>query len=685
MVEARGAGWSRWLRRPLETLRAVVPRWLPVGVRMRLVAVLRRLRGEHERPALTADELRALAAEGRPAARPTVVLLAAVEWAYRRQRPQHLAAAIAARGWPVLYLEPRFEIAAEAARVSAEPLAEGVRGVVLSWPRALDPYRSRLGEEEGQRLAAALLEAVRDLGRHELVVVAQLPFWRPLAAALAERAGARLVYDRIDDHRAFPGVEPGPAAEEPALLAAADLVTATSAALEHGARELARRVIRLGNGCEFERWSRAQPGGSLDRLPRPVAGYFGAVAGWFDAELVADAARARPGWSFVIVGSTAGADLRALAGLANVHLLGERPYDELPELAAGFDVGMVPFRRTPLTEATDPVKVYEMLALGLPVVATALPELVRLAPQVVTTDGSEEFVDGLDRAAAEAAHPERVAGRRELARASSWGVRAETLEGELAGLWPLVSILVVTWGGEEMTRLCLERLEAVTQWPRYEVIAVDNASPDGTGAWLAAEAERRPWLRVQLNRANLGFPAATNQAARLARGEVLCFLNPDTVPTAGWLSVLARTVLEDPGVGMAGPVTNAIGNEARIQVGYRQDLSDLDGWAAEWVRRHRGEAVELPMLALFCATVRRQVWERVGGLDERFGTGMFEDDDYARRLRAEGLRLVCRPDAFVHHWQQASFNRLDEAERNALFERNRRAFNAKWRTPSSGR
>ncbi len=85
------------------------------------------------------------------------------------------------------------------------------------------------------------------------------------------------------------------------------------------------------------------------------------------------------------------------------------------------------------------------------------------------------------------------------------------------------------------------------------------------------------------------------------------------------------------------------------------------------------------MLALYCALLRREVWQRVGELDERFGIGMFEDDDYARRLRAAGLRLVCRRDAFVHHWQQASFGRMDEAAYLELFERNRQAFNAKWR------
>ncbi len=665
--------------RPWETARALVPRILPVPVRMRLLSVLRWLRGRRPDRSLTGPELAGLITGECGRSRPTVVLLAAVEWDFRTQRPQHLATALAKRGWPVLYVEPRLELGRTEARVTAEPLAAGVRGITLVAPRALDPYRSRLPEAEAGALAEALGRLRAAAGLNEAVVVTQLPFWGPLAEELAARTGMPLVYDRLDDHGAFPGVSGGPAADEPALLDAADLVVATSAKLEQSASAQARRVVRIGNGCEWERWSSAEPDGRLAALPRPVVGYFGAVAGWFDADLVAAVAAARPAWTFVLVGSTAGAALAPLAGCANVHLMGEVPYRELPGIAAGFDVGMIPFLSTPLTEATDPVKVYEMLALGLPVVATPLPELERLAPEVSTASGTKAFVEALDLAVGSANDAGARQSRRRRARAASWDVRAGQLEAALVDLWPKVSILMVTWGGEAMTRLCLERLEAVTAWPSYEVIVVDNASPDGTGDWLEGAAAERPWLRVVRNPDNRGFPAATNQAARLAQGEVLCFLNPDTVPTAGWLSVLARAVLGDPVVGMAGPVTNAIGNQARIAVGYGSDLDGLDAWAAEWVGNHSGEAVELPMLALYCATVRREVWQQVGELDERFGVGLFEDDDYARRLRAAGLKSICRRDAFVHHWQQASFERLDENERNALFERNRRAFRAKWR------
>jgi len=672
----------RWLRHPIETARAVAPRVLPVPVRMRLVRLLRRLRPRPGRT-LDEDELRALAESiaRSGVARPTILCLPILEWGFRVQRPEHLLGGLARRGWPILHVSPALEIGPPSARLVEPGLAEGVRGVVLSCPRALDPFRSVLAERDVEALATALDGLVAALGLAEVVILCQLPFWSPLAVRLARSWGARLVYDRMDDHAAFPGAERSVARREQSLMAASDLVVATSAALEHGARETAGRVVRVPNGCDWPHWSTARDGGHLAGLPRPVVGTFGAIAEWFDTALLAAAARARPAWSFVIAGSVAGADLGPLTGLTNVHLLGERPYAQLPALAAGFDVGLIPFRRTPLTAAVDPVKAYEMLALGLPVVAAGLPELERLAPEVTCVDDADAVPAALDRAVAAADDPEGGERRRQLARANRWEVRLDTLEEALVGLYPKVSILMVTFNGEALTRLCLERLRSVTEYPAYEVVVVDNGSTDGSAEWLREQAERRTDLRVVLNPDNRGFPAATNQAAREAAGELLCLLNNDTVPTSGWLSVLVRAALAEPSLGMVGPVTNAIGNEARIEVGY-DDLGGLDAWAATWVREHRGEAFEIPMLALFCTLLRREVWDRVGELDERFGIGMFEDDDYARRLRAAGLRLQCRRDAFVHHWQQASFGRMEEADYLELFERNRRAFNAKWRRSS---
>jgi GT2 family glycosyltransferase len=247
----------------------------------------------------------------------------------------------------------------------------------------------------------------------------------------------------------------------------------------------------------------------------------------------------------------------------------------------------------------------------------------------------------------------------------------------LAETFPKISIVVVTFNNREINRACLDSVFARTEWPRYEVLAVDNGSTDGTPDLLAELARAHANLRVIALPENRGFPAACNAGLAAASGNPLVLLNNDTVVTRGWLTALHRHLAANPKLGLVGPVTNAIANEARIEVGYA-DLTELPRWAAAWVRRHDGETFEIPMLAFFCVAMRREVLAAVGPLDERFGLGLFEDGDYCRRVRATGWDVRCAHDAFVHHWQNASFRRLGKDAYFALYEENRRKYEAKW-------
>jgi GT2 family glycosyltransferase/glycosyltransferase involved in cell wall biosynthesis len=241
---------------------------------------------------------------------------------------------------------------------------------------------------------------------------------------------------------------------------------------------------------------------------------------------------------------------------------------------------------------------------------------------------------------------------------------------------PAASIIILTYNNLEYTRQCLESIYAETDGPEFEVIAVDNASQDETPQFLQDCERRYSNFRSLLNPVNLGFARGNNRGAAQAQGEHLVFLNNDTVVTSGWLAALLRH-LQEPRVGMVGPVTNHIGNESLIQVNY-SNLDEMRLFAGEYTRRHAGQAFEVPMLALFCAAIRREVFEAVGPLDERFGTGMFEDDDYAERLHAAGYVCLCAEDAFVHHWGSAGFSWVGFQRYWRTFTENREKFEQKW-------
>ena len=131
---------------------------------------------------------------------------------------------------------------------------------------------------------------------------------------------------------------------------------------------------------------------------------------------------------------------------------------------------------------------------------------------------------------------------------------------------------------------------------------------------------------------------------------------------------------------MVGPVSNCVGNEARLYVPYKT-WGEMEDFAQEQTWAHDGEVADIQMLAMFCVAFRRETYEQVGPLDEQFGIGMFEDDDYAQCLKAEGYRVICAADVFVHHFGQAAFKKLiDSGEYDELFNENRRRYEAKWKT-----
>ena len=240
-----------------------------------------------------------------------------------------------------------------------------------------------------------------------------------------------------------------------------------------------------------------------------------------------------------------------------------------------------------------------------------------------------------------------------------------------------IDIVIVSYNGLKYLRECVASVMAFTTCPDYRVVIVDNASEPPVRTYLEELASAEKHVHIIFNSANLGFAAANNIGLQLtAERDFVVLLNNDTVVSPGWLCHLVEHA-KQPEAGMVGPVTNWTGNEARIPVPYRS-ISDMPDFAEEYTRVHAGQVCDIPMLAMYCIAMRRAVIEVVGGLDERFGVGLFEDVDYARRVKREGLRILCAQDVFVHHYGMSSFGRLPSAQYYQLFEHNRQLFEEKW-------
>lgn len=349
-----------------------------------------------------------------------ILYLPAVSWAYRFQRPQQLALALARAGHPVLYVDGflRSRLLPTRQLLHAE---DGVHVLRMRVPGRPDPYREPMDQRAAARMAETILAGLR--GERPLMVLVQLPFWAALGRELSRRLGVPLVYDRIDLHTGFPGV-PGSIEEaEDRLIREADLVCATATLLAEQPRAVNSRVLLLSNGVDLTAFPRpAVPRNSEIRI-----GYVGALGPWFDVEAVEHAARSLPDWHFRLAGRVEDPRVAALSALPNLETVGEIPFAQVHGFLSDLDVALIPFRDLPLTRAVDPVKLYEALATGLPVVARRLPETERWAePLVYLYEDPESFVRQLRRAVEERT-PALALERRRAAEGESWDRRAAEL------------------------------------------------------------------------------------------------------------------------------------------------------------------------------------------------------------------------------------------------------------------
>ena len=209
----------------------------------------------------------------------------------------------------------------------------------------------------------------------------------------------------------------------------ADVVLATSQKLFSMASAINPNVYLVPNGCDYDYFSQGSSRtlpipAELQYLPRPIIGYVGVLATWCDFDLIDQMARSFPHYSFVMIGPKY--NVSDVPRHPNLHWLGFKPYSELIYYTQMFDVGIIPFRLTSMVEAVNPIKMWEYMAVGMPVVTTALPEARQYEGLVYYSRDYNEFFSNITRAL-EDKYPERREQRLELARNNSWLQRARQI------------------------------------------------------------------------------------------------------------------------------------------------------------------------------------------------------------------------------------------------------------------
>jgi glycosyltransferase involved in cell wall biosynthesis len=280
-------------------------------------------------------------------------------------------------------------------------------------------------------LAARLRSLCRRLTLRRPILWTFLPNVNWLLGRLHERM---VIYHCVDEYSEFSGVPKDVIVRmERELVQRADIVFTSAEKLCAERREINPRTHFIPHGVDVAHFSRALDPATavapeIAALPKPVIGFFGLLADWVDLDMIGALARARPQWSFALVGKSQ-TNLDAVQGLPNVHLIGQRPYAVLPGFCRGFDVGLIPFRMNELTLRVNPLKLREYLAAGLPVVSTPLPEVVRYQGVVRIATTQAGFLQEIEAALTERTS-ERDRGRVAMMQREGWEARV----GEMSRL-----------------------------------------------------------------------------------------------------------------------------------------------------------------------------------------------------------------------------------------------------------
>lgn len=245
----------------------------------------------------------------------------------------------------------------------------------------------------------------------------------------------------------------------------------------------------------------------------------------------------------------------------------------------------------------------------------------------------------------------------------------------------MTSIIILSFNTFSLTKLCIESIRKHTEKGTYEIIVVDNASKDSSVDWL----KKQPDIRLIKNDWNAGFSAGCNQGMEIAEGSEILLLNSDTIVTSNWLKNLCAALYSRSDVGAVGCMTNYSINGQQMEGPY-EDIEGLEKFASEFNKSDSSKWVRKLLLIGFCFLFKREVYEKIGPMDESFTPGNFEDDDYSLRIWQAGYEMLLCKDTYIHHFGNASFisgkshaERQEKAEKyNALIERHAKIFRNKW-------
>jgi len=367
-----------------------------------------------------------------------ILTLSPVHWSYLRQRYQHIALGLARKGYSVLYLQithfdPNNVPVLFTILPSIKRIGERLSVLNIFIPVPFHNKPERVHDVFGLSFLKFYLRYLRFTPDVAIFGTPYFAFFLPFLKSM----GTKIIYDCVDEMTAFPNVNNNLQASlmERYMVKNSTFTFAASKILYSKILKLNPNCFYVPNGVDFPHFFSAskvrEKIPEVEHLKHSIVGYIGAVFEWFDVDLVCKLARLHPDYSILLVGPVDFSLKKKLEGYLNIKMVGAKPYEVLPRYLACMDVCLIPFKINRLTSASNPIKLYEYLAAGKPVVSTALPEVCENASGLVyIAKDSEDFIRKVEEAVKEAESPnkELIMRRIKFAKENSWEKRIETIE-----------------------------------------------------------------------------------------------------------------------------------------------------------------------------------------------------------------------------------------------------------------
>lgn len=327
--------------------------------------------------------------------RTLLIVFGVIPFTFRVQRPQQLVYAIKEKlGATIVYIDPSFIFnSTSLLNTYSVKNTNDIHVVKIGTSQEYNIQLQEITRGDQLRVMKVINKIVEDTNANKVICKIDHPFW----FFVVENSKYPSIYDCMDDHTSFEVGSLNLAALERTLLKKTSAVIVTSQHLYKKVSLFRKDSINIiRNGCEYKHFNhlskyRKVPQ-ELKKIQGPILGYYGAIAEWFNHKLIIDHAKKYPTHNFVLIGEvTHKSILEEAKQYSNIYFLGEKKYSELPGYLRYFDVCLIPFHLNNVIKATNPVKIYEYLAAGKPVVTTDIPELRHIRELIYISKNAKEF------------------------------------------------------------------------------------------------------------------------------------------------------------------------------------------------------------------------------------------------------------------------------------------------------